>query len=475
MRALKQVAKIGKAKAMLICIALSLPLVIAGAVVKFGLLGPVIVIVLALVGAFVVAAFVNPKIAFAAYATYAFILGFAVKSFLSIPVGLALEGLLILTWLSILFNARKINWSFVKNIHVILALVWFVISLLQVLNPYGGVFVAWFNELRSSALSWVMLAPIVFVLLNKKKDLDYFLIFIIAFSALATLYGVKQLHIGLTSGEQAWLASGNDYTHILKGQLRAFSIYSDAGQFGASQATMAVVLMILAFGPFEWYKRILFGFFALLFLYGMAISGTRGALFGLAAALFYALFLTKNFKILIIGGLAAWASFAVLKYTTIGNDIFQVQRLRSALDPNDESFQVRLANQQKIADLLDGVPFGAGLGTSGVNGTTYNAHLAIANVQPDSYWVKVWVMYGIVGLIIWIAINSYIIGKCSGIIFRLKNKNLKNKAIALTSGTVGLFVCSYGNEIMNAMPSLFILVMSWSFVLHMPALDDAFE
>jgi len=161
----------------------------------------------------------------------------------------------------------------------------------------------------------------------------------------------------------------------------------------------------------------------------------------------------------------------ILKYTKIGDDIFQVRRLRSALDPKDASFNVRIVNQKKLAYLLKDEPFGAGLGMSGMNGTTYNGDKPIANIQPDSYWVKVWVMYGVVGLFIWFGINCYIIGKCSGIVWKLKNPKLKTKMIALTSGTVGCFICSYGNEVMNAMPSSVILFMSWSFIFISPWLD----
>jgi O-antigen ligase len=249
-------------------------------------------------------------------------------------------------------------------------------------------------------------------------------------------------------------------------------MYSDAGQFGASQAILAVIALVLAMGPFTFTKRILFFALALIFLYGMGISGTRGALFALASGIGFALFLSKNFKVLIIGSAFALGGFVVLKYTTIGESSFQIQRLRSALDPNDASFHVRLDNQKKIEFLLRDQPFGAGLGMSGMNGTTYNPDKPIANVQPDSYWVKVWVMYGIVGLLIWFAMVSYIIGKCSGIIWKLKHPQLRTKMIALAAGSVACFISSYGNEVMNAMPSSVILYLSWSFIFVAPELDE---
>ncbi|WP_029286134.1 O-antigen ligase family protein [Pedobacter sp. R20-19] len=460
-----------KKKIIFFIVAMCLSIVVAGSISKFGLLGPFFAIAIAALGTFLVYAFKDPRLAFWAYFAYCFLLGFLVKSFLQIPVGLALEALLLLTWCSILINMDKFNWQNIKNEHILLSLIWFIISFLQILNPYSGSVFAWFNELRFVALNWLLISPLVFLIFNSRADLNRFIVFIFLFSSLACLYGVKQLYLGLTSGEQQWMGMGNEMTHIIKGKLRVFSIYSDAGQFGASQAIMAVISMALLIGPFSFGKKIIIALFTLVFLYGMAISGTRGALFALAAGVSSALFLSKSFKVLLVGVVFCSSSFFILKYTNIGDHIFQVSRLRSALNPEDASFKVRLDNQQKLKAILKDLPFGAGLGMSGMNGTTYNSDKTIANIQPDSYWVKVWVMYGIVGLLIWFALTSYIIGKCSGIVWKIEDPKLRAKMIALTSGTVACFICSYGNEVMNGMPSSIIMFMSWSFVYIAPWLD----
>ncbi len=464
-----------KRKILFFLISLSLSALVAGSTYQFGFLGPIAVIALVGLGTFLVALFNDPRLAFWVYFSYCFVVGFLSKAFLNIPVGLALDAMLILAWCSILVNMNSFNWKNVRNEHVLLSLLWFIISIVQVLNPYGGSIVGWFNEFRFAALSWLLIAPLVFLLFNRVSDLNRFIGFILFFSCLATLYGVKQLYFGVTNAEQQWLNAGNDVTHILKGQLRVFSIYSDAGQFGASQAIVAVIAMVLAMGPFGFFKRVGFAIVAVICLYGMAVSGTRGALFALVSGVFFALLLSKNFAVLIIGAAFALSGLFVLKFTTIGDDSFQVQRLRSALDPKDASFNVRMINQRTLKYLLRDEPFGAGLGMSGMNGTTYNADKQIANVQPDSYWVKVWVMYGVVGLFIWMGINCYIIGKCSGIVWKLKDPKLRVKMIALTSGTVGCFICSYGNEIMNGMPSSVIMFMSWSFVFIAPWLDQKLQ
>ncbi|RZL39851.1 MAG: O-antigen ligase domain-containing protein, partial [Pedobacter sp.] len=284
-------------------------------------------------------------------------------------------------------------------------------------------------------------------------------------------YGVRQLYGGLTNGEQKFLNDGAANTHLLWGKLRVFSFFSDAGQFGASQAHISLMAFIMALGPFKWWKRLLLIIASFILLYGMLISGTRGALFALIVGGFVAIFLSKNFKVLIFGSLLAIACLGVLKFTNIGDNNYQIYRLRTALDPKDASLNVRFINQQILRDYLSDMPFGGGLGVIGTWGHEYNKDKFLSTIEPDSYWVKVWVMYGIVGFIVWFCLMMYIIGKCCGIVWKIKDDGLRVKLIALTSGSVGVFFCSYGNEVMNTMPTALILYMSWVFVYRGPAFD----
>src|SRR3546814_3433867 len=100
-------------------------------------------------------------------------------------------------------------------------------------------------------------------------------------------------------------------THMIRGVIRVFSFYTDAGQFGASMSHIALVSWILAMGPFKLWKRILLVGIGCLLFYAMMISGTRGALFVLSGGL-VGLFLTKNFRALFIGLLAIGILFSFL-------------------------------------------------------------------------------------------------------------------------------------------------------------------
>ena len=187
---------------------------------------------------------------------------------------------------------------------------------------------------------------------------------------------------------------------------------------------------------------------------------------------FVFLILSKKLKILIIGSVIGLAFLGMLKYTTIGSSNAEIVRLRTALDPNDASFQVRLANQKILKDYLSAKPFGAGVGASGMWGVKYNADKFIALIPPDSLYVKIWVMYGIVGLILWMGIMFYITGKCAGIIWATRDHLLKNQLLALCGSATGILLCSYGNEVLNQMPSSTIVYISWVLIWLSPRWDS---
>lgn len=388
-----------------------------------------------------------------------------------VPYGLGVEALILVSLTVLVLRSNVTDWQRINSVLTWLMFTWLIISILEVANPAGASVRGWFQEIRSAALYPFLIVLIGFLAFRKYADLDVFLIVILVFSLLATLNGIKQLHMGLSSGEQRFLDEGGAITHVLFGKLRVFSFYSDAGQFGASQAHFCMLAAILALGKFKWWKRLFLAVFACLSLYGMLISGTRGALFALVVAAFFALFLRKNVKVLVLGSVLVVGAIGFLKYTTIGNGNYEIYRLRTALDPEDPSLNVRFENQQRLKAFMSSLPFGGGLGVIGANGKEYNADKYLSTVEPDSYWVKVWAMYGIVGFTLWFSGMMYLLGRGSAIVWKLRDDRLRIKCIALLSGVAGIFFCSYGNEVINTMPSLIVTNLSLVFVFLAPSFD----
>ena len=458
-------------KALLLLLCLITALTIGFFTAHLGTIVPITIIVSTVITGLIVGIFRNPMAGFIATISYCFLFFILVREAGGFPFGVGIEILLILTWVAIWIQFKRYDWSVLKNDLVYLMLAWFIISLLEIVNPAGASILGWLQEIRTSALYPILFIPLAFLFFNKNKHLNFFLILILALSVIAALYGIRQIHLGLSPGEQKFLNEGGASTHLLWGRLRVFSFFSNASQFGVSQAHIGLVAFILALGPFKWWKKICLLLVSAILIYGMLISGTRGALFALIISGSVAIFLSKNYKILIIGGLVLMSCIGVLKYTTIGNGHYEIYRLRTALDPKDPSLNTRFINQQILKDYLKTRPFGGGLGVTGFWGAKYNADKFLSTVPPDSYWVKVWVMYGVVGLTIWFSIMMYILGKSCGIIWKIQDKGLRFKLIALCSGAAGIFFASYGNEIINDMPSAMIVSISWAFIFLGPIID----
>ncbi|PWS29224.1 hypothetical protein DHW03_05215 [Pedobacter yonginense] len=400
---------------------------------------------------------------------YCFLYGIIAREIGGIPVGIFIEVFLVLIFIAATIKSSGDDWKDLKQDILYVILFWFVISVLEIVNP-GSATIGWLAEIRTTALYPLLMVMAGFLIFKTNRDLDIFLIIIIGLSTLASLNGIKQLYIGLSKGEQAFLIQ-NASTHLLWGRLRVFSFYSDAGQFGAAQAHIGVMALILSFIPMKLWKRLLLLACAFLNLYGMLISGTRGALFALVAGVLLAILLSKNLKAILIGGFVALSFLCVLKFTHIGDGNYQIFRLRTALNPEDASLNVRMNTQRNLRLYMEDLPFGGGLGVIGFNGVMYNSDKYLSTVQPDSYYVKVWAMYGIVGFTIWFCIMMFILGKCCGITWRIKNQALKIKMIALTAGFAGILVCSYGNEVINIMPTSIVVYLSWVFIAIAPKLD----
>lgn len=436
-----------------------------------GLVVPGLLVAVAVTVPFLIALFHSPRLGVVALICYCFLFFILAHEVGGVPFGMAVDGLLVVAWVAVAFNHQQFEWRNIKNDLCLLGLGWFLLNILELLNPADTSVAGWFQEFRSASLYWFLCVPLSMLIFNTLKDLNLFLMLIIGLSVLGALNGLKQLYIGLSPGEQAFL-NENAKTHLLWGKLRVFSFYSDAGQFGASQAHIALVALILALGPFVLWKRVLLAAAALLIVVGMFISGTRGAIFALGSGVMVALLISKNIKVFVLGSVLAVAGFCVLKYTTIGSSNYNIYRMRTALDPSDPSFNVRLKNQLRLSTYLADHPLGGGVGVIGNSGIKYNADKLLSTIPPDSYWVKVWAMYGIVGFTIWLGIMLYILGKCCGIVWNIQDKALKAKLIALTAGAAGSLFCSYGNEVINFMPSALVVYISWAFVFRGPQLDS---
>ena len=394
------------------------------------------------------------------------------------PLGLTIDGLLILTYLSLFFKSfdQSVNWSLAKSELTLLAGIWFGYTLFQLVNPEAVSRVAWFYAMRGVALYMILTIPLTFIIMNREKDLSLILILWGTFSLLGTLKGMMQQFIGVDPFEQQWLNEGGAVTHLLFGKLRIFSFYTDAGQFGASQGQAGVVFGILALHVKNIRFRIFYTIVAIAGIYGMMLSGTRGAIAVPIMGFVLYFILIKNIKMMILGAFLGISVFVFFKYTYIAQGNYQVRRMRSAFDPNDPSLQVRLENQRKLKSYLATRPFGGGLGSAGNWGKRFSPNTFLANTATDSWYVAIWAEQGIVGLILHLFILFYVLIKSAFVLmFKIRNDWLKFRMIALICGFFGIMVASYGNGVLGQMPTGIIIYMSMAFLFMAEKFDKELQ
>lgn len=224
-------------------------------------------------------------------------------------------------------------------------------------------------------------------------------------------------------------------------------------------------------GPFQKRTKIIYLIAGLLGLWGMMLSGTRGALFVPVSGIFGYLVATRKVKVIIIGLIIVGSFYSFLKFTLIGNDNNQVRRLRSALNPNDPSLLVRKENQKKFKIYLATRPIGGGIGTSGSWGIRFTPGTFLATTANDSWYVKIWAETGVIGLTLHILMLLFFIAKGYFVIFRLRDPPLKHYVMAIHAGFIGIAVAAYGNPILGQFPLNIMLYTTWVIFAIAPGLD----
>lgn len=417
--------------------------------------------------------FLEPRLGLLVGFTFSFFAIGLTRYISGIPFGLTVDALLFITLIAIILTqGKRIEWARAKNDVTLLSLVWMGYTILELANPLAVSYAAWFYAMRGVAFYQVLMIPLGFLLIRDVKDLRlYIWIWMIA-STLAALKGIQQVVIAPDPWEKAWLDGGGGLTHQIQGKLRAFSFYSDAGQFGAAMGHAALFSGIMAIGPGSFRKKLVFGSIACITLVGMLYSGTRGALFVPAPGIMLFFFLSKNFRVFILGMLAAVSLFAILRFTYIGNNNYQIYRIRTAVRPSqDRSYQVRLENQRKLRIFLADKPIGGGVGSAGNWGMRFSPNTFLAQTPTDSWYVRIWAEMGIVGLALHLIILFWILGHCVVIVWKLKDPELRQIMAGLTAGIFGIMVASYGNGLYGQMPTGMIIYMSYVFVYLSPRWD----
>lgn len=369
---------------------------------------------------------------------------------------------------------RNIEWKYAVNVLTIGTAVWMIYCLAEIYNP-TGVLKAWVLS-RGLAINGFVVALIISLLFNKFKWVKVFFFLLAIFTCLAISKALIQKRYGFDAGEALWLNNGGYKTHLINSGTRYFSFFTDAGNFGSNMGCAGVIFFIAACYIKNYWLKIFYGLVSVGAIYALFLSGTRGSMFVPLAGLVLFAIISKNYKILIGSSAALFIIYVFFAYTMIGQENQQIRRMRTAFTPTeDASYSVRKNNQKILGEYLKDKPFGEGLGLSGVENQDISIRLTTL-VPHDSWYVKVWVETGIVGIILYLGIVLIAIGKGTWIVmFKIKNRELKGYLTGLLCGIFGMLVSAYGNAFWGQFPTTIIAFSGLAIALKGEYFDRELE
>ena len=378
-----------------------------------------------------------------------------------IPMSLWDEMLELILIAIAIIDARK-NSHFEKciNLMLVAVLLWFGFCTLQLLNDtcdLGIDIAAWFTSARLMAIQllWILLVFCLYI--SSPKILLNYLKLWAVLSLFSAYWTWKQKNIGFTPIENAWLYMGpGQVTHVLNGGtlIRYFSTFSDAATYGCNAAASSVAFMIIAITSKIKYEKIFFLVVSICVIWGMFQSGTRTAIFCMAAGFMVFVVLSKSFRIAIPFGIFFSLFMAFLVFTNIGNGNQQIRRMRSAFDKNDASANVRDINKAAIKKYLEDAPWGLGISSTQANIPANNKYRKLSDIPPDSEYVYIWVHTGIIGITFFVICMMLMwLGACWVVMFKLKSPSLIGIGGGLCSAFIAIQLGGYANQILFQYPN----------------------
>ena len=364
------------------------------------------------------------------------------------------------------------------NIMLFSISIWCGFLIIQILNDTCNLGInlgAWFTSARLMGLQlvWILLVFSIYVS-TPKILLNYLRIWAIL-SLFSAYWTWKQKNIGFTDIEYSWLYFGpGQVTHILNGGtlIRYFSTFSDAANYGCNAAGAAVTFLIVAITSKIKLERVFFLIVSICVIWGMFQSGTRTAIFSLAAGFLVFVFVSKSFKIAIPFSIFFALFMSFLMFTNIGNGNQQIRRMRSAFDKKDASANVRDINKAAIKKYLRDAPWGLGIANTQANIPANNKYRKLSDIPPDSEYVYIWVHTGIIGLIVFVfCIATMFIGACWTVMFKLKSQSLIGIGGGLCSAFIAMQLGGYANQVLFQYPNGLTFFGGLAIVYILPYLE----
>lgn len=414
------------------------------------------------------------------FVTNYFVMFLTKENMMPLPASLPNELLELVLIAIAIIDLRESNFENLANLMLFSLLGWCAFCIIEVLNDTCDIGInigAWFSGIRLMAFQ-LLYASIVFALfITSPKRIYHFLFAWACCSLFAVFWCWKQKTYGWTAAESHWLyVQGHARQHMVNGIVRYFGTFTDAANFGIHMAAAATVFYIIAITNKILKYKLFFGVTATLCSWAMFMSGTRTAIFCMIAGFMVFLVLSKSVKIIIPASIIFGLFIGMLIFTNIGQGNNQIRRMRSAFNPEDASANVRDINKEAISKYMQDAPWGIGIGIFEYNIPAWNKFKKVSQIPPDSEYVFIWVRTGKIGVTWFIICNlAMLIGACSIVFFRIKNRSLRGIGAAYCSAFVAMHLGGYANQILMQFPNVLIFYGGLTIVYLLPKIEKEFE
>ena len=396
-----------------------------------------------------------------------------------IPMSIWDEGLeLILLAIALIDVSQESRFGRSVNLMLVAILIWCGLCTLELLNDtcnMGMDVAAWYTSFRLYALHLVWIILVFSIYISSPKILLSYLKVWAILSLFSVYWTWKQKNIGFTPIEYGWVYYGpGRSTHILNGGslIRYFSTFSDAATYGCNAASTGAAFIIFGITSKINWERIFFIVSGVLVIWGMFQSGTRTAIFSLAAGFMLFIVLSKSFKIAIPFGIFFALFMSFLMFTNIGNGNQQIRRMRSAFDKNDASANTREINKESIRKYLRDAPWGLGIASTQANIPANNKYRKLSDIPPDSEYVYMWVHTGVIGIVVFVfCMILMLLGACWIVMFKLKSPSLIGIGGGLCAAFVSIQLGAYANQILYQYPNAVTFFGGLAIVYVLPYIE----
>ena len=396
-----------------------------------------------------------------------------------IPMSIWDEGFeLILLAIAILDASQDPRFGRSVNLMFFSIMIWVVFCTLELLNDtcdMGISVSAWFTSFRLYALHLVWIILVFSIYISSPDRLIQYLKVWALLSLFSAFWTWKQKTIGFTPKEAAFIYYGaGRSTHLLNGGslIRYFSTFSDAATYGCYAASTGVAFIIFGITNKLKWDRIFFLIIGACVIWGMFQSGTRTAIFSLAAGFMLFIILSKSSKIAIPFGIFFVFFMSFLMFTTIGNGNQQIRRMRSAFDRKDASANTREINKEAIRKYLRDAPWGIGLASTQANIPANNKYRKLSDISPDSEYVYMWVHTGIIGICVFVfCMVLMLAGACWIVMFKLKSPSLIGVGGGLCGAFLSIQIGAYANQILYQYPNAVTFFGGLAIVYILPYIE----